>query len=309
MEKVFYSDHIAYCFRSEKKNYSLMWVNKNYRCASIHEIAFKKHYGWMIKDGYLYDLKDRYDDGMLAPYKYKQITEEANVLFQGSNNITENEKIIIVESKNVPDMMQQLDVHHYIPMFDGYAYSLNDSDNGRLECWKIVDEVEIKKNETPETPLDIEFHADEFRFPMRNPFMPVTNTVRNEQVRLDRVVYNDPATIVFWSDGTKTVVKCSPKDTYDPEKGLLLCIAKKTSDNGDDWYKKLQEKLPETPAPKMTAIHDKKLLSIHCDAPLTNVSILYEPIMKKINEGYNNFEFKGHYAGDILRCIIALADK
>lgn len=44
-----------------------------------------------------------------------------------------------------------------------------------------------------------------------------------------KVVFNDPvATIVYWSDGSdKTIVRCQSGDTYDKEKGLLLCIAKK----------------------------------------------------------------------------------
>ena len=42
-----------------------------------------------------------------------------------------------------------------------------------------------------------------------------------------RVVFNNPATIVLWNDGTKTVVKCSDKDKYDKEKGLAMAISKK----------------------------------------------------------------------------------
>lgn len=44
---------------------------------------------------------------------------------------------------------------------------------------------------------------------------------------IDKVVFNDPATIVMWSDGSKTVVKCQPGDTYSEELGLAMCIAKK----------------------------------------------------------------------------------
>ena len=44
---------------------------------------------------------------------------------------------------------------------------------------------------------------------------------------IEKVIFNIPATIVFWSDGTKTVVKCSENDVYDPEKGLAMAVAKK----------------------------------------------------------------------------------
>ena len=49
------------------------------------------------------------------------------------------------------------------------------------------------------------------------------------------VIFNPPATIVFWKDGTKTVVKAEGED-YDPEKGLAMAIAKKTLGNKHDYY-------------------------------------------------------------------------
>lgn len=45
------------------------------------------------------------------------------------------------------------------------------------------------------------------------------------------VIFNDPATIVLWEDGTKTVVKCQSDDIYSEETGLALCIAKKALGN------------------------------------------------------------------------------
>lgn len=44
---------------------------------------------------------------------------------------------------------------------------------------------------------------------------------------IKKVIFNDPATIVLWNDGTKTVVKCQDGDEYSKEQGLALCIAKK----------------------------------------------------------------------------------
>ena len=46
-------------------------------------------------------------------------------------------------------------------------------------------------------------------------------------VFITKVIYSDPATIVFWNDGTKTVSKCHGEDTYSPETGLILCVLKK----------------------------------------------------------------------------------
>lgn len=45
---------------------------------------------------------------------------------------------------------------------------------------------------------------------------------------IDHVLFNDPATIVFWKDKTKTVVKCHPEDTFDEEIGFMCCYLKRT---------------------------------------------------------------------------------
>ena len=47
------------------------------------------------------------------------------------------------------------------------------------------------------------------------------------------VIFNDPATIVLWKDGTKTVVKCQTEtgDVYNKELGLAMCIIKKCCGN------------------------------------------------------------------------------
>lgn len=45
------------------------------------------------------------------------------------------------------------------------------------------------------------------------------------------VIFNDPATIVFWRDGTKTVVKCQEGDKYSKELGLAMAIVKKMAGN------------------------------------------------------------------------------
>ena len=59
-----------------------------------------------------------------------------------------------------------------------------------------------------------------------------------------KVIYNDPATIVYWLDGTKTVVKCQDGDIYDAEKGLLLCYMKKCLGNKGSFNKVLNKYLP-----------------------------------------------------------------
>lgn len=45
--------------------------------------------------------------------------------------------------------------------------------------------------------------------------------------KISKVIFNDPATIVFWTDGTKTIVKCGENDDFDPEKGIAMACMKK----------------------------------------------------------------------------------
>lgn len=46
-------------------------------------------------------------------------------------------------------------------------------------------------------------------------------------LKIKKVIFNNPATIVMWSDGTKTVVKAQEGDGWDMEKGLAMCVAKR----------------------------------------------------------------------------------
>lgn len=58
--------------------------------------------------------------------------------------------------------------------------------------------------------------------------------------KIEKVMFRDPATIVFWKDGTKTVVKAH-NEAYDPEKGLAMAIAKKALGNDRGYYKTFQK--------------------------------------------------------------------
>ncbi len=57
---------------------------------------------------------------------------------------------------------------------------------------------------------------------------------------IKNVIFNPPATIVYWTDGSKTVVKCSANDIFDPEKGLAMAIAKRACGNNNSYYKEIR---------------------------------------------------------------------
>lgn len=72
-----------------------------------------------------------------------------------------------------------------------------------------------------------------------------TQRVKNLDSRtvpgIKNVIFNDPLTIIVWSDGTKTFVKASENDMYDPEKGMALAIAKKAMGNKYSYYDEIRK--------------------------------------------------------------------
>ena len=61
-----------------------------------------------------------------------------------------------------------------------------------------------------------------------------------EKMKIENVIFNDPATIVFWRDGSKTVVKAKD-EPFDPEKGLAMAIAKKAYGNEGNYYNEFKK--------------------------------------------------------------------
>lgn len=53
---------------------------------------------------------------------------------------------------------------------------------------------------------------------------------------IEKIEFNEPATIIFWKDGTKTVVQSRDGEPYDAEKGIAMAIAKKALGNERDYY-------------------------------------------------------------------------
>lgn len=85
--------------------------------------------------------------------------------------------------------------------------------------------------------------------PMNYAAISVATINQDQKPRLDlgikNVIFNYPATIVLWNDGTKTVVKAQGDDVYDPEKGLTMAIVKKLLGNQGNYYNELKKWLPK----------------------------------------------------------------
>jgi hypothetical protein len=68
----------------------------------------------------------------------------------------------------------------------------------------------------------------------------VINQLRPKTPEIKDVIFNDPATIVFWTDGTKTVVKAT-NEAFDPEKGLAMAISKKFFGNKGNYFNQIKK--------------------------------------------------------------------
>lgn len=87
----------------------------------------------------------------------------------------------------------------------------------------------------------------------RNPYLnqgsmlDVSFNVRkeyNKMFKIDlvkKVIFNPPATIVYWCDGTKTVVKAQNGEMFDKEKGFAMSCAKKFFGNKGNYYKEFRK--------------------------------------------------------------------
>lgn len=83
---------------------------------------------------------------------------------------------------------------------------------------------------------------------------------------IKNVIFNDPATIVFWEDGTKTVVKCQDGDEFDPEKGLAMAIVKKAYGNKGNYCNKLKKWLPKEEPVDTNSVLSKKRMTFREEA-------------------------------------------
>lgn len=59
-----------------------------------------------------------------------------------------------------------------------------------------------------------------------------------------KCVLSPPATILFWPDKTKTVVKCQNGDPWDPEKGIALAMLKKYFGNTGKYNDIIRDLIP-----------------------------------------------------------------
>lgn len=81
----------------------------------------------------------------------------------------------------------------------------------------------------------------------------------NKMFKMDKVkkvIFNPPATIVYWFDGTKTVVKAQGGDIFDKEKGFAMACAKKFFGNQGNYYNEFRKHEADERSIKFDTYHN-----------------------------------------------------
>ena len=58
---------------------------------------------------------------------------------------------------------------------------------------------------------------------------------------ISKVIFNEPATIILWKDGSKTVVKTQDNEPFDREKGFLMAVMKYLNDGKANFNNVIKE--------------------------------------------------------------------
>ena len=112
-------------------------------------------------------------------------------------------------------------------------------------------DIERNKNGVSINGIDVSFTDDlidepllfEIRLVYEKPILH--HIYANNIPEVKKVIFNDPATIVYWKDGTKTVVKCQDGDDFDPEKGFAMAFLKKCWGNKGNFNDNLRKIMKE----------------------------------------------------------------
>jgi len=142
-----------------------------------------------------------------------------------------DKQFIFVTPDNVYMITMTLDPCYFYRCYNATYYSYSEENMDKMIDW-IRDKIK-------------EIDEEEKKGTMK--ILGKTITVSSALMRIipiKKVIFNSPATIVIWEDGTKTVVKAEGEN-YDPEKGLAMAIAKKAFGNEGNYYNEFKKWLPK----------------------------------------------------------------
>lgn len=195
--------------------------------------------------------------------------------------------------KEAAEKFKRMDVPSAYPRIEPKVKTHLDVDsmlNQQLYLYSLMQEspYSLKRSAPPDVKIDITFpprcgksintmlHTfyglTPFAVKEKDPLIKTVITSKKEKnvmstidFRVKKIMHNGPATIVFWKDGTKTVVRLKEGDKYDPYAAFTAAVAKrlygktvKISEIVDRYSKDLKKiDIPETP-PRELSVEELK---------------------------------------------------
>ena len=127
-------------------------------------------------------------------------------------------------------------------------------------------------------------------------------TMRNS---IKKIIFNDPATIIIWGNGDKTIVKCGEGETYDPEKGMAMAIAKHFLGDKGNYYETFKKWLPkEHETVKESKSNTQQFISIRDFCNRCNITKNKAYRMIKAGDIYAIKNERGHWMIDTTTGVI-----
>lgn len=149
----------------------------------------------------------------------------------------------IEEEKKMKNIKWEVMNTYYDPRNCEYRIGLRAVEHGPFRKFntanEIVEYVNDKLNSNEKEPMVAPFARD-----------IITTTYHPDRIipEIKDVIFNGPATIVLWKDGTKTVVKAQEGEIIDCEKGMAMAIAKRMLGNKGNYYDTFTKYLPKEEA-------------------------------------------------------------
>lgn len=133
------------------------------------------------------------------------------------NGLSLSNELLLLETKDIFESLAKSKELKRYPVEEAYIKAV-----GSVEPEETFGYLKEAYDNRPKSILS---YLDGVRYP---PFKPSHEKKgETKPMKIKSVTFNDRATIVFWDDDTKTVVKLRNGEKYDAEKALAMAIAKK----------------------------------------------------------------------------------
>lgn len=157
---------------------------------------------------------------------FLRLVDTIEYLFKKENNMNNSRTEVVDRMGRTKEILMKK--YKNAPHFKVNSITYSTSD---IEVNAVIHEYMTIKAEI----LPGAYFATEPTAELINAIQSIGTAPELPTIRAVDVIFNDPATIVKWSDGTKTVVKAENEE-FDPEKGLAMAISKRVLGNKYDYY-------------------------------------------------------------------------